>query len=232
MSVEAANSTSARARAAAPGAAQHLLGVVVRRKLDHKVARGGHADHGGLVPLAVQAVHGLAPRADGPRWRRLPRQCRLLLRRADLLRHLRQRPHERWAGARATAGPAAAGAALYVARQGHREHVRSQRSQHACNMAVVAHSRRKPAKYTALLSPATRGQGQRKQEPTVDGNIEDSWMVGAVVMISGPAADVDGAPACLADAAVPALDGPGPSPAADCCALTTSSVKPMICRSP
>lgn len=57
--------------------------------------------------------------------------------------------------------------------------------------------------------------------------MDDSWIVGAAVIISDAAADVDGTAACRATASVPRLEGPGP--ALDCCALTTSSVKVMIC---
>ena len=57
--------------------------------------------------------------------------------------------------------------------------------------------------------------------------MDDSWMVGAAVMMSAAAADVDGTAACRATASAPTVEGPGPALA--CCALATSSVKLMIC---
>ena len=53
-------------------------------------------------------------------------------------------------------------------------------------------------------------------------------MVGAVVMMSGAAAEVEATAACLANASPPALEGP--TAALDCCALRTSSVKLIIWR--
>ena len=57
--------------------------------------------------------------------------------------------------------------------------------------------------------------------------MDDSWMVGAAVMMSAAAAEVDGTAACRATASAPGAEGP--APALECCALTTSSVKLMIC---
>ena len=62
---------------------------------------------------------------------------------------------------------------------------------------------------------------------TVEGRMDDSWMVGAAVIMSAAAADVDGTAACRATASAPGAEGP--APALDCCALATSSVKLMIC---